>query len=642
MAQTILRNEDFKSSSIANNVQGIIYRGEGLPLGRISSPNLGAIYVDNLSGMLWMCAIVNSSSTLAWKPFNSDTSTSITIDNSVQNGDLIGIFGVGSWVATGNLNAFKHNMAGAGRTNAAFVAGGNNGTVLSVSELFNGSAWTTAGNLNVSRQLAAAAGSQNAGLVMGGINSAALSSTELFNGTSWAASGSMNFSKNIITGCGSQFAALVGGGFSAGAGQIISELFNGSIWTVGASLSVTKHKMSSAGAQNAGLVAGGTPLAVTTSTNNSEIFNGTAWSLSSNLNISRQSAAGMGSQTSAIAAQGSFNGATSNYLKTSEIFNGSAWALSGSISFSGSFTSGAGASQGDAISMGGVSSASTEIRNTSFHVQSIYRKLDFSNIQSAINIGVAYNVSVSSLTATLMLGNVSSQYIPYFNFFGISKFNNDQTNAYISSTTSSVVSISALSTNNATVNLTTTFTNCFWKGMILLDAAGNKYPVVGGTASAPIVRWANVSNSASPSLVMSPVWGHRFENFEASSILLSANSLVLTMTTSNYSINSTVFQRFCRVGGTLYIPYSTISGTNGSSLNYGSYYINSVSGFSVSVTKLNTSSATESLTVGNISIYQHAITSPICLGVDSVMLGYMNKIHVPYFSFNDDTSNGSF
>ncbi len=160
------------------------------------------------------------------------------------------------------------------------------------------------------------------------------------------------------------------------------------------------------------------------------------------------------------------------------------------------------------------------------------------------------------------------------------------------------------------------------------------------TAIAPIVRWANVSSSASPAITVTPIWGHRFSDWSTTGITLTNNSLVLSMTSTSYNVSSTIFQRFCRVGGTVYIPYSATSGTNGSLLNAGTYYINSVTGFSVSVTKKNTLSATEAATVGGITIYQHAFTSPTCFDNDAVVLGFRNKMQIPYNAFNDDSCNG--
>jgi hypothetical protein len=109
------------------------------------------------------------------------------------------------------------------------------------------------------------------------------------------------------------------------------------------------------------------------------------------------------------------------------------------------------------------------------------------------------------------------------------------------------------------------------------------------------------------------------------------------------------FQRWASKGDILYIPYASTSGSTGSSKNYGTYLINSVSGFSVSVTAINTAvlsgneiqlSATESLTIGGIKILQHSYNNDNTLDIEDVKLGYNLKMQSPYFAFMDDATNG--
>ncbi len=633
MAQAILREQDFKSGSFVQNIKGIFYRNEGSPIGMVSSPNMGALYLDNLSGQLWVCVTASSTASTSWKPFNAQISSSIRIDTDVQEGDLIGIFGAGTWAISGSTTYTHEGNSCAGSVNATLLAGGRATATVSYAELFNGSTWSTSGTLAVTRYYLAGAGAQNAGLVAGGaVADVGISSTELFNGSSWSSSGNLaGATRWHLPGLGTQTAAAACGGLLGGTVTGSQELFNGATWSAGPSLLVAKRGMAAAGAQNASFIAGGFTSVRVSST---DLFNGSAWSTSAILSSNRLSPASAGTQNSGFIIGG--NNDASAATTTCQLFNGSVWLTSGSSSATRSTTGASGSQSSGLVSNG---SDGAMARSTELHTQSIYRKLKFSTIQSAQNIGMAYNTTTTSLTASIIRGDLPSNYLPYRTHFGISRFNNDFTSVFTQSITPTVNSIAVSVANQATFNLSTTLTNSFWNGAILLTSAGFAYPIIGGTSIAPIVRWENCSNSASPGITVSPVSGHRISNLQAPAITLSAGSLSLSLT-SNMSLTAGSFARWVKVGDTLLIPYSATSGTSGSLINYGTYMINSVSGFTVSVTAQNTLSATESLTIGGIQILQHAVNNKTCLDIADVKLGYNGKMHNPYFAFMDDSSNG--
>ncbi len=267
---------------------------------------------------------------------------------TITSGDLVGIYGAGSWSAGSNLTVSRKNAASAGSQNAAIVTGGlNQANQAEINtELFNGSTWSASGNLILSRYTAAGAGSQNSAIVAGGANAAAsaVSSTELFNGSTWFTSGNLNFTRTEVTGTGSQSAAIVAGGLSA---TTWTELFNGSTWSVSGNLNAARSGAASAGSQNSTVVIGGTG-----SESGTALFNGSAWSASGNLTISRYYATGAGSQNAAIAA-------------------------------------------------GGNDGANT-LGSTELHNQILYRKLTYNNFREAKNIGIAADVNGTSLNVKIV------------------------------------------------------------------------------------------------------------------------------------------------------------------------------------------------------------------------------------------------
>ncbi len=631
MAQNIIRNEDFKSGSSFNNIRGIIYQGNGSPVNRVNSSNAGAIYIDNYTGQLWVS--LNSGQPATWQPYFTDISTSVKVDSDVQEGDLVGIFGAGSWSTSGSLSTVKCFIAGAGSQNAAFVAGGDltsgGGSFTSVSELFNGSTWTTSGNLSTSKDGMSGAGSINAALIVGGTTFAARTNlTELFNGANWSTSGVLSVAKVNMAAGGTQNAAFVAGGLTSGTTNV-TELFNGSVWTTSGNLSTSKNAPAGAGSQNAAFVAGAGFIA-------SELFNGSSWYISGNSLITRSFAAASGSQNSGLVAGGQTISATF-VTAASELFNGSTWSATGALSRARRGLIAAG-TQNAGLAAGGTT-FSAPLSLTELHNQSIYRKLTYSSAQSAVNIGMAYNTSNTSLTASVMRGDLPSTYVTPNTWFGVSRYNNVDNQSFVSSNTATISSITTVDTNQATLNLSTALTTGFAIGSLLLISDGTRVPIIGGTVSAPIVRWENVSSSASTSLTVGCIWGQRI-TFSAMNITSSATTATVTQTaTLQYS---QIYKG--RVGDLLMIPYSNPSGANGSSIYYGSYQITNVTYPATDIVAytitLPTAINGSDTNIGGITLLQQLVCNTNALSAEDVILGYRNKMRTPMYPVQDDLSNG--
>jgi hypothetical protein len=649
MSKNLLRNEDFKSSSNPSNIQGMYYRGEGFPIGRIQSPNTGALYLDNLSGQLWICSLSNSTASDSWRPFFADVKPNIAIDTDVMNGDIVGIFGVGAWAASTALPATRAGAYMVGNSAAALVAGGysNPGSFnpLTTSVIFNGSTWNSSGNMAFRLAEGARAGSPNAAVIAGGGNGTVSSSLSfLYDGSTWATGNPLSQTKEGPAGNGTQAAAWCAGGANAGGNVSRSEVFNGTIWSFfNAVLSATKGSCSAIGAQNAAVLAGG---ANTPYLNVTEIFNGSAWSIGPNLNISRDYAAGSGTLMSGWVSAGQRSGATK--LTSSELFNGSTWTLTGNVTQAKDRNSTGAGGAADAMMAGGLTTAVSN--KVELHSQSVYRRLNFSNARSAANIGMAYGVSTTSLTASLLNGDLPSTIVPSKVIFGINKFRDSQTFIYTSAITGTVLSVSA-STGTATLNLSTTMTNCFWNGAAVLikhanNATGTKFPIIGGTDRAPIVRWVNASSTSVSSFTFSCVYNGRFTDLVATDIQIIGDSSYVNFSTVG-NISATTFGRWVNIGDIISIPYSSAGGLSGSQYNYGTYLINFVDGsdpnfYQVGWIKTNTVAQDEAPAsgIGGITIYQQLDVSSVCLDQDALRLGMNNKMHVPMLPFHDDMQNG--
>lgn len=661
MAQDILRNEDFKTTATFDNVRGIIYKGNGSPVGRADSANPGAIYIDNYTGQLWVALTAGDPAT--WRPYFSDVTNNVRIDSDVQDGDLIGIFGAGAWTVGSSMSVSKNGIGSAGTQNAAFAAGGQLTGYRTDTSLYNGSIWSASGNLNVSKYYPAGIGAQNAGAVIGGSTAVGpISSTEQFNGTTWTSSANLNGPKIFPGSVGSTAATLAAGGGTATAVIGATEIFNGSAWSVAASLNASRQYAPNHGAQNACLISAGCTGTTVASTiaATTERFNGSSWSFGPAILQKRYAQMSFGSENAGLMTGGDTNGGTGATV-LSEIFNGSSWASTGALSLKVNTAASAG-SQAAGFIAGGYNGTNFQVR-TELHNQTIYRKLTYNSSQCALNIGMAYNVTTTSLTASVMRGDLPSTYIAGNKvsgadgnnsvYFGISRFNNVDNNVFVSSATATISSISVSTTHNATLNLSVSINTGFAVGGLLLISGGGsstKTVIVGGTASAPIVRWENVSSSASTSLTVGCLWGQRIVY---DSVGIIAAGTVAYITQSDSTAISDFYKG--RYGDTLYIPYANVSGTNGSSQIAGTYKIAlaEVSGGLVTYTiDLPTAMNFTETGIGKVTLLQQLVTSALSQGLggitgrafsaDDIILGYRNKMRIPMNPFQDDLSNGRF
>ncbi len=345
-----------------------------------------------------------------WTVYNKSFTTTIPVSNvaggvaiyttstnaSISNGDLVGIYGPGSWATSGVLSIAKRDAAGAGSQSAGLVAGGLTSGTTNVTELFNGSSWLTSGALNLARSSGAGAGSQSAGLVAGGLDASSnvVTTTDLFNGSSWATSGTLSVAKRSLAGAGSQSAGLVAGGNTGGSGVVnATELFNGSSWSIiSVNLNTARGSLAGFGSQSGCVVVGGQDGSgnnVTTT----ELFNGSSWNVSGWLSVAKTSVAGAGSETAGLIAGGITGATTTN---VTELFNGSSWSASGNLSVAKGAAAGAG-SQGVGLIAGGTTTARTN--STELHTQTLYRKIvNFNELKSARSVGVAFDVTSTTLS----------------------------------------------------------------------------------------------------------------------------------------------------------------------------------------------------------------------------------------------------
>ncbi len=211
-------------------------------------------------------------------------------------------------------------------------------------------------------------------------------------------------------------------------------------------------------------------------------------------------------------------------------------------------------------------------------------------------------------------------------------------NVFVNSVTATISSISSTISNQAVLNLSATLTGGFAVGGLLLISNNLKVPILGGTEIAPVVRWENVSTSASTSLTVGCIWGQRI-TYSAMNIASSGTTATVTQTatvqlTSNYK---------GRVGDLLMIPYSNISGTNGSSILYGTFQISNITFPSADIAAytivLPQTLAISENNIGNITVLQQ-INCKAVLSAEDVVLGYRNKMRAPMHPLQDDLSNG--
>lgn len=673
-SQAIIQDIDFNISNTAYlpNIRGVMYSGVGSPNNVVMGANIGAIYVDTAAAQLWFCITASSTSNYSWIPYGSTLTSNIPISSDVQEGQLVGIFGAGSWSLSGNLNTSRISFSGCGSQNAALITGGSDNagasSIISSTEVFNGSTWSLSGNMNFSRDFTAGLGSTNAAIIAGGYNDQVhvLSSTELFNGSTWTSSANMNVSRLEFSGFGSQNAGVVNSGFNgAFKASLTSETFNGSTWVFSGNINTTRFFPIDSGTLNSGLAVGGQSTAAL-SLKTSELFNGTVWSFSGNLNISRSAAAGSGSQNSTLVSAGSLNGAA---LTSSETFNGSTWSFSNNLNISRIQLVGQGAPNAGLVSGGYSDGLQTPFNTSELHNQSIYRVLTYKDYPAASNIGIAINTTNTTLTASLIKGVFPSNIVsPYYNqtstipyvvnnnqFFGLSKFNNDTYATVAASITNGqVVSLSVTNTGQIQLNLSTnnSLTNIFCYGMLLnitntgTGIASGNYPIVGGSSyTGPIIRNASATVTGGEALLIKPMHGKLMYGFQSnisSTTLNGLNALNVTIT-NNGNMGLTALTQMIKIRDVIQIPYGTTVST-GSLSNYGSYQIQLLSTtgsvLTATVYQIRPLTLAEN-NVSNVSIMSQIVHNPICLDDSDVLLGLNSRMNLVGNPGYDDSAAGA-
>ena len=652
-SEQIVQDLDFVSTATVPNVRGVIYSGVGSPNNVVSGANAGAIYVDIAGNQIWFCLTANTLSNYAWVPYGSVYTSSITVDDPTQEGQLVGIFGAGAWSLSGNMIQSRSFAAAGGSQNAAYMSGGTAALAQITSELFNGSTWTASGNMTSSRNEFVGCGSQNAGVVAGNGTVGALNTSELFNGSTWTASGNLTQSRSLSAGSGSQNASFVAGS-STGAANT-SELFNGSTWTASGNLTQSRNQLIGCGSQNSGLIAGGG----VSPENTSELFNGSTWTASGNLTQSRVNSISAGSQNASLVAGSSVAG-----KNTSELFNGSIWSLSGNLNVSRQDSAGTGAQNAGLIAGNGVGVANT----TELHNQTTYRTLTYKDYPAAASVGIAVNVSSTANTASLIQGifpsNIVSPYyqqsslssaIVYNNqFFGLTKFNNDTYPAVASSITNGQVgALSVTNTGNLQLTIATgnSLTNSWCYGMLLnisntgTGIASGNYPIVGGTSyTNPIIKYTGTAPSGGENLLITPLHGKLMYGFTSNittTTLNGLNALNITLT-NNGNMSITAMSQMVRIGDIIQLPYGTTPAT-GSLWNYGSYQIQLLSTagsvMTATVYQVRPLSLAEN-NVSNVSIMSQIVHNAVCLDDDSILLGLNSRMNVTGNPGYSDGANG--
>lgn len=649
MSQQIVRPEDFKTPPGVHQIQGIIYRGEGSPVGQRSSPKLGAIYVDYIAGNIWTCSIIND--VTGWQPFYSALKTGISIDTDVQEGDFIGIYGPGAWSnASAALNVTREFPVSGGCEFSAWAAGGQNAiAAFSSTETFNGTSWSisaaslltappTPGSGNLLNLNGA--GSQSAAWALGGTNFAgtAYSFMQVFNGDAWS-----NTSINGLT--ASAYAASNGTLNSAwhmqGFAGLVGEYFNGSVWAriPANGIFITVGGNKGIGSSNSHFACGGAPSTSSSAYSYTFFYNGYAYFVGNSLNAPRAGHQASGNTLNALISGGTsdLGGGAGTYLTTSEFYNGCTWGAGNPLSISARARGANAGSRNMGIVAGGTTDGTTKLNTTEMHAQTTYRKMNFTRAMGAMNIGTAYGVVNASNTATLMTGDVVSHRLPYRKFFGLNRHQHYSATFYLEAART-VTSITAIAGGTATVVLGTSNTE-ITKGM-LLEVSGSAtvannglFPVVGVTNGTTLtIKNPNaVTQGASGNAQL--VWGNRIVGLPTADITVSGNNV-----TFNFNLTGTItgntFLRLITKNSILYVPYASTSGAAGSQYNFGSYVINSITGTTVVCSKIHSQHVTETIACTSTEILNHSIAKDVAEAEDYIF-GFNNRMNLITNTSND-------
>jgi len=657
MSQAIVRAEDFKTPPGIQQIQGMIYKGEGSPIGQKISPILGAIYIDYISGNIWSCTTINDTS--GWQPFYAQVGNSITIDTDVQEGDFVGLLGGGTWAnASAALNVARDSAVGDGSDFSAWTAGGKTTmAALSSTETFNGTSWVMSANSLLTAPMSpgtgelfdlCGAGSQMSAWTMGGRTygtTDVYAFMQIFNGDTWTLGTGSTYTAYGASG-GTLYSAWHVLGISMPAlvfHTLEGEYYNGSVWIeIPASLSLLFGMAGNkgVGSSNSHVVCGGVQSSVqATSYTYTLHYNGSTYVLDANINSPRTSHHISGTSLNATISGGSngLGGALSNYWSSSEHYNGCTWMAGNNYSIGVRSYGTAGGHGNRGMVTGGTSNGTNKLSSTEFHTQNVYRKLNFTNAMGAIDISIAFGTSNTSYTASVMSGDIITHRLPYRKFFALNRYLHHPSPFYLESART-VSSITANMDGTATVVLGTSNTE-ITKGMILAitgsaTAANNgNFPVVnfsGGT-NITIKNPNAVNQGASGNAAL--ISGNRIVGLPTTTITYTAPNVIFTFDLTG-TVSANTLRKLVPMGSIIYVPYAATSGASGSQYNFGSYVVNSVGTNTITCTSIHSQHVTETIACTSVEILNHIISRDVAEAEDYI-LGFNSRMNLITNTSND-------
>ena len=657
MSQSIVRLEDFKNPPGIHQIQGMIYRGEGSPIGQKSSPNLGAIYIDYISGNIWSCTTINSVN--GWLPFYSQSGVGITIDTDVQEGDFIGIYGAGTWAnSSATINTARDSCASSGSEFSAWLAGGKTAAAaLSSTETFNGVSWAMSANSLLTAPVIPGTGelydligggSQTAAWTIGGHTWAGGTGTaytfmQIFNGDTWTLGANSSFSAGTAYGAGNGTLFSAWHMEGAESGSAVSsvahaEYYNGYSWVKYNStvlLTFLYGGNKGIGSSNSNFVCGGTSSRSGGSGLSTTVFyNGNVYYYGPNINIARREHQLSGTTLNSIMSGGASG---ISFYTTSEFFNGSTWGTGNNLSISARAKGANGGDRNIAMIAAGTSNGTTKLNSTEFHTQSIYRKLNYTSAMGAIDIGIAFDTNNSSYTASIMSGDIISHRTPYSKFFSLNRFIHYPSKYYLE-TARNISSVTANGDGTATIILASSNTE-ITKGMLFFVSGSSTsvnngtFPVVNfsGGSSVTVKNPNAINQGASGTAAL--LWGNRIIGLPTTAITYTAPNVIFTFDLTG-TITAATLSKLISVNSILYVPFSSTSGTTGSQYNYGTYVVKSISSNTITCSFIHSQHATETINCTSVEILNHIIAKDFSESEDFV-LGYNNRMNLITNTSND-------
>lgn len=647
MTQQIVRPEDFKTPPGVHQIQRMVYRGEGSPIGQKTSPTLGAIYIDYIAGNIWSCSTINDVN--GWQPFYTYLQTGITIDTDVQEGDFIGIYGPGTWTnASAATNVARDSTVSGGSEFSAWMAGGQTAVAaLSSTETFNGTSWLMSANSLLTAPATPGtgellnlhgSGSQSAAWALGGTIFAgtAYSFMQTFNGETWTLSSAVGLT---ITSKGASGGTLYSawnmlGDFNG----LNGEYFNGSSWLRiplnGIFITIGRNKGN--GTSNSHFATGGAISSSGSAYSYTFAYNGFAYFVSNYLNNPRVDHLASGSTLNTLISGGSNDlGGGRTYYTSSEFYNGCTWGTGNPLSISVRARGANSGSRNMGMIAAGTTNGTTKLSSTELHTQSIYRRLDFTKSLCAIDIGMAYGVTNANYTASNMTGDIITHRVPYKRFFGFNRHQHYSSNFYLESPRA-INSIVANVDGTMTVVVATSNLE-ITKGM-LFEITGSAttvnngiFPVTNFSGGATItVKNPNAMNQGASGNA-SLLWGNRIIGLPTQMVTVGSSVDFAFNLTGSLSTNT--FHRLIPKNSIVYVPYAATSGAAGSQYNYGTYIVNLMVGNALLCSPIHSKHQTETITCTTVEILTHSIAKSVAEAEDFV-LGYNGRMNL-----NTNTSN---